>query len=80
MSDYVKKTNHRRYEDREFSVRPVHREAPDLHKLCEVLIRMTLQETGQARAARRAAEVPETYRETALQATDLPKSVSENVE
>lgn len=63
MGKYVKKTNRRRYEDRTFSVRAVHREPPDLHKLCEVLIRMTLQEIGQSRAHMRAEEGPETYRE-----------------
>ncbi len=62
MGGYVRKTDRRRYEDRTFSVRAVHRDAPDLHKLAEVLIRLTLQETGLSRAARRAAEPPETYR------------------
>lgn len=62
MSVYVKKTDRRRYEDRSFSVRAVHRDPPDLHKLAEVLIRMTLQETGRSRAERRAAQAPETYR------------------
>lgn len=62
MGTYVKKTSRRRYADRTFSVRPVHRDAPDLHKLCEVLIRMTLEETGRSRAQSRAAEAPETYR------------------
>jgi hypothetical protein len=62
MSAYVKKTDRRRYEDRSFSVRAVHRDPLDLHKLAEVLIRMTLQETGRSRAERRAAQTPETYR------------------
>lgn len=62
MSAYVKKTDRRHYEDRSFSVRAVHRDPPDLHKLAEVLIRMTLQETGRSRAERRAAQTPETYR------------------
>ncbi|WP_223881384.1 hypothetical protein [Nesterenkonia ebinurensis] len=38
------------------------RDPPDLHKLCEALIRLTLQEVGQSRAHRRADEAPETYR------------------
>jgi len=59
---YVKKTGQRRYEDRQFSIRAVHRDTPDLHKLAEVLIRLTLQETGRDRAIRRANEPPETYR------------------
>lgn len=62
MSKYVKKTNHRRQEDRNLSVRAVHRDPPDLHKLCELLIRMTLQDIGQSRAQRRAEALPETYR------------------
>ncbi|MBU8577593.1 hypothetical protein [Brevibacterium luteolum] len=62
MGAYVKKTNRRRYEDRQFSVRPVHRDSPDLHKLCEVLIRLTLHDSGQSRIERRATEAPDTYR------------------
>lgn len=62
MGTYVKKTDRRRYDERSFSIRAVHRDAPDLHKLAEVLIRMTLQETGRSRAEVRAAEPPETYR------------------
>jgi hypothetical protein len=65
MGAYVKKTGRRAYEDRSFSVRAVHREPPDLHKLSELLIRLTLQETGQTRAEHRAAEAPETYRASA---------------
>jgi len=44
------------------SVRAVHRDRADLHKLAEVLIRLTLQETGESRAAREATRVPDTYR------------------
>lgn len=62
MGAYVKKTDRRAYEDRSFSVRAVHRDPPDLHKLSELLIRLTLQETGRTRAEHRAAEAPETYR------------------
>ncbi len=62
MGAYVKKTGRRAYEERSFSVRAVHRESPDLHKLSELLIRLTLQETGRTRAEHRAAEAPETYR------------------
>ena len=62
MGRYVKKTNRRRYDEHEFFVRAVHRDPPDLHKLCEVLIRLTVQEVGQSRAEHRRAEVPETYR------------------
>lgn len=63
MGKYVKKTSQRRYDERQFSVRAVHRDPPDLHKLCEALIRLTLQEVGQSRAQRRADQAPETYRE-----------------
>lgn len=66
MSAYVKKTDRRRYEDRSFSVRAVHRDRPDLHKLAEVLIRLTLQETGRTRAEQRATEPPDTYRPTTV--------------
>lgn len=63
MGNYQRKTIQRPYEDRSFSVRPVHRERTDLHKLVEVLIHMTLQNTGETRTARAAATVPDTYRE-----------------
>ena len=63
MGSYVKKTDRRRYEDRSFSARAVHRDQADLHKLAEVLIRLTLQETGHSRAERRSTETPETYRD-----------------
>lgn len=62
MSRYTKKTDRRPYEERSFSVRAVHRDRADLHKLAEVLIRLTLQETGESRAARAAARAPDTYR------------------
>lgn len=62
MSPYVRKTERRRYDERRLSVRAVHREPPDLNKLCEALIRLTLQEIGQARMESRRAEPPETYR------------------
>ena len=62
MSRYAKKTDRRPYEERSFSVRAVHRDRADLHKLAEVLIRLTLQETGESRAARAADRVPDTYR------------------
>ncbi len=46
MGAYVKKTSRRRYDDRQFTVRAVHRDTPDLHKLCDALSRLTLQEVG----------------------------------
>lgn len=74
MGCYVKRTGQRRYDERSFSVRAVHRDPPDLHKLAEMLIRLTLQETGLSRAERRAAELPETYRPTERHAS---RAVSE---
>lgn len=65
MSRYTKRTDRRPYEDRSFSIRAVHRERADLHKLTEVLIRLTLQETAENRAAREADRMPETYRAAA---------------
>ena len=62
MSRYAKKTDRRPYEERSLAVRAVHRERADLHKLAEVLIRLTLQETGESRAAREAVRVPDPYR------------------
>ena len=59
---YVPKTGQRRPADRPASIRAGHRAQPDLHKLAEVLIRLTLQETGRDRAVRRASQPPETYR------------------
>ena len=46
MGKYVKKTARRRYDERQFCVRAVHHDPPDLHNLCKVLIRLTLQEVG----------------------------------
>jgi len=70
VSRYVRKTTRRRYDERHFSVRAVHRDPPDLHKLCEVLIRLTLQETGRSRMERRRDEPPETYRADAATAVE----------
>ena len=63
MSAYINKTDRRPFEERRLSARAVHRDGPDLHKLCEVLIRLTLRETGATRAAQLAAQAPETYRD-----------------
>ena len=71
MSRYAKKTDRRPYEERSFSVRGVHRERADLHKLAEVLIRLTLHETGESRAVRAVTRVPDTYR---AQTDDLAAS------
>ena len=49
---YVRKTNRRSREERNLSVRAVRRETPDLDKLTELLIRFTLQDSGEQRATR----------------------------
>lgn len=69
VRNYQRKTDQRKYQDRAFSVRAVHRDPLDLHLLAQVLIRHTFQQDGESRAARRAIEVPETYRRQA-QLTD----------
>lgn len=59
---YVKKTARRRREDRELTVRAVHREPPDVQKLCELLIRFTLQDFGDAQARRASQQAHETFK------------------
>lgn len=61
VRNYRRKSGHRKYEERSFSVRAVHRDPVDLHLLAQVLIRRTLQQDGQHRAARRAIEPPDTF-------------------
>ena len=65
MGRYQRKTAQRPYEERSFSVRAVHRDQADLHKLAEVLIRVTLQNTGETRTVRAATTVPDTCQEPA---------------
>ena len=45
MGKYVKKTNRRRQEDRQLSVRAELRDPPDYQKLTELLIRLSLRQT-----------------------------------
>jgi len=66
VRNYQRKTERRRYEDRSFSVRAVHRDPADLHLIAQVLIRFALQQTGKSRAEQRAAEPPDTFRPTIL--------------
>lgn len=73
-SKYVKKTNQRRYADRKFSIRAVHRPEPDLEKLCEALIRLTLQEVQRGRAEREATRLPETLRPLPAKPPSSPKT------
>ena len=60
MGRYVKKTTRRRREDRNLSVRAEHRDLPDVDKLCQLLIRFTLQDMGESQARWRRPEVAET--------------------
>ncbi len=53
----MKKTTRRRREDRNLSVRAAHRDPPDMDKLCELLIRFTLQDMGESRAQQRRKEI-----------------------
>lgn len=49
MGAYVKKTNWRRQEDRQLSVRAELRDPPDYQKLTELLIRLSLRDASAAR-------------------------------
>ncbi|CEI47091.1 Putative uncharacterized protein [Propionibacterium freudenreichii] len=49
VRNYHRKTSWRPRDERQLSVRAEHRDSPDLGKLTELLIRLTLQETGQRR-------------------------------
>lgn len=59
MRRYVKTTRRRR-EDRNLSVRAEHRDPPDVDKLCQLLIRFTLQDMGESQARQRSQEAAET--------------------
>jgi len=74
MGAYVKKTHRRRYDERKFTVRAVHRHTPDLHKLCKALICLTLQEVGQSRdtAATRRLSLPIGLPRSLTRRTGLP--------
>jgi len=60
MGRYVKNTTRRRREDRNLTVRAEHRDPPDVDKLCQLLIRFTLQDMGESQVRRRSQEVAET--------------------
>ena len=47
---YVKKTGQRPQEERDFSIRADFNDPPDLDKLCELLIRLALQQSGSCRS------------------------------
>ncbi|WP_098731478.1 hypothetical protein [Brevibacterium epidermidis] len=46
MGTYVKKTNWRRQEDRQLSIRAELRDPPDYQKLTELLIRLSLRDAS----------------------------------
>ena len=50
------------YREVPLAIDTVHCEPPDMDKLCELLIRFTLQDFGEAQAKRASQEVPETLR------------------
>ena len=66
---YVKKTNRRRQEDRHLTVRAKHRDLPDLDKLCQLLIRITLQDMGASRPSTREQARPKPPRPGCLNST-----------
>ena len=47
---YVKKTGQRPQEERDFSIRADFNDPPDLDKLCELLIRLALQQSVACRS------------------------------
>ena len=47
---YVRKTGQRQQSERELTIRAHFREPPDLDKLCELLIRLALQQSGACRS------------------------------
>jgi len=47
---YVRKTGQRQQSERELTIRADFHEPPDLDKLSELLIRMTLQQSGSCRS------------------------------
>jgi hypothetical protein len=53
---YERKTDYVPYEERKFSVRPVPRDPPDLHKLAAAYLRFALVRYEQAEAERQRQE------------------------
>lgn len=54
--NYERKTDYVPYEERQFSIRAVHRDPPDLHKLAAAYLRYTLVRYEQAQAERQQRE------------------------
>ena len=48
---YIRKTGQRQQSERELTIRAEFHEPPDLDKLCELLIRLALQQSGSCRSA-----------------------------
>ncbi|CEG94206.1 hypothetical protein FAM23877_07300 [Propionibacterium freudenreichii] len=59
MGAYIKKTGQQRQDDRSLSLRAVHRDPPDVRKLTDLLIRLTMQEIGRDRVIRHASSTPQ---------------------
>lgn len=53
---YQRKTDYRPYAERQFSIRAVHRDPPDLHKLAAAYLRYALVRYEQACAEREQRE------------------------
>lgn len=60
---YERKTGQRQQSERELTIRAELHEPPDLDKLCELLIRLALQQSGSCRSE--AATRPKRSRATA---------------
>lgn len=60
---YEKQTDRRSREERRLSIRAVHREQPDLNLLTELMIRFTLQDLGERRAAELGDKIFDASRE-----------------
>lgn len=58
MGKYVKKTNRRRQEDRQLSVRAERRDPPDSQKLTELLIRLSLRQSSASQEQPREERSP----------------------
>jgi hypothetical protein len=54
--NYQRKTDYRPYEERQFSIRPVLRDPPDLHKLAAAYLRYALVRYEKAQAERQQRE------------------------
>ncbi len=77
VREYVKKTSERRREDRHLTIRVERGDPPDLDKLRQLLIRITLQHIGKERArghGQGGPEVPEGRSVKSAESTVEPRS------